>query len=74
MRPRRAEPRISNPENHPRRYVSLTVAAEYLEIDRKTLRKYLAAGLLAYEQRGSRVKLAVSELVAFERRQHRHAS
>jgi hypothetical protein len=41
MRPRRAEPRITNPATHPRRYVALTVAAAYLEVDRKTLATYL---------------------------------
>jgi excisionase family DNA binding protein len=69
-RRRGREPRILDPATHPRRYVSLVVAAAYLEIDRKTLEKLLQAGKLAYEHRGRRRKIAVSELVDFERREH----
>lgn len=68
---RRAEPRIDDPATHPRRYVSLVVAAEYLEINRKTLNAFMAEGLIAYEQRGARRKIAVQELIDFERREHR---
>ena len=72
---RRAEPRISDLASHPRRNVSLRVAADYLGIDRRTLNNYLAAGLLAFLQLGKRRKIAVEELAAFERRQtRRHAS
>ena len=71
MRQRAKEPRIVNPQTHPRRYVSLAVAADFLEVDRQTLNKWLTAGLLAYQDYGTRRKIAVSELVAFEQRQHR---
>lgn len=70
MRSRRPEPRIVDPETHPRRYVSLVVAAEYLEVHRTTLGKWLDAGLLAFKQFGRRRKVEVSELTAFEARQH----
>jgi hypothetical protein len=67
---RKADQRILDPATHPRRWVSLVVAAAYLEVDRRTLRKYLAEGLIAYEQRLSRRRVAVTELVAFAQRSH----
>lgn len=70
---RRPEPRIVDPATHPRRHVSLVVAAAYLEVDRKTLNKWLDAGMLSFEDRGSRRRIAVAELVDFEARQHRPA-
>lgn len=70
---RQPEPRILDPATHPKRYVSLAVAADYLEVDRKTLGKYLEAGMLAFTVFGRRRKITVSELVAFEARQHRSA-
>jgi len=73
MRSRRAEPRIVDPATHPRRYVSLRVAAAYLEVDPKTLNKYLDDDLLEYLQFGRRRKIEVRELLAFERRQLRSA-
>jgi hypothetical protein len=71
MRPRRAEPRIDrhNPLAHPRRYVSLAVAAAYLEVDRKTLGIWLLDRKLAFSTFGKRRKVEVTELVAFEQRQ-----
>lgn len=68
MRSRRAELRISDPSTHPRRYVSLQVAAEYLEVHPMTLRKYLSEGLLDYSWFGCRRKVEVLELQAFEQR------
>lgn len=67
---RKKEPRIQDAATHPRRFVSLVVAAEYLEVDRKTLNTYMDEGLIDFEQRGQRRKIAVAELVAFESRQH----
>jgi helix-turn-helix protein len=69
--PRRAEPRIdkSKPLLHPRRHVSLRVAADFLEVDRKTLNVYLANRKLAYTWFGTRRKIEVAELVAFLARQ-----
>lgn len=69
MRPRRAEPRIVDPATHPRRYVSLRVAAEYLEVSRYALHNYLDERLLEFSIFGHRRKIAVADLVAFERRQ-----
>lgn len=66
---RRVEPRIVDPATHPKRYVSPRVAAIYLEVDEKTLRKYLRSGLLAFSQFGDRRRIEVTELVAFEQRQ-----
>lgn len=63
---RRPAPRIVDPQTHPRRYVSLRVAAIYLEVDPRTLDKYLQAGALAFNQFGQRRKIAVADLVAFE--------
>jgi excisionase family DNA binding protein len=72
-RPRGAETRITDPTTHPRRYVSLVVAAEYLEVDRKTLGVWLLNRKLAFVTFGKRRKIEVSELVAFERRQRTEA-
>lgn len=66
---RRAEPWIVDPATHPRRYVSLRVAARYLESDRRTLNKFLDEGLLQPTWFGKRRKVEVVELVAFEQRQ-----
>jgi excisionase family DNA binding protein len=71
---RRAEPRILDPATHPRRYVSLRVAAVYLELDEKTLRKLIDNDELPYSRFGDRRKIEVKELVAFEERQRRRAS
>jgi excisionase family DNA binding protein len=60
---------IANPETHPRRFVSLTVAAAFLEVDRKTLNTWLANRELAFTWFGRRRKIAVAELVAYQQRQ-----
>lgn len=66
---RRAEPRIVDPATHPRRYVSLRVAAAYLEVSPRTLHNYLDERLIDFMEFGRRRKIAVAELVAFEQRQ-----
>lgn len=72
MSPRRhAEPRILDLATHPRRFVSLRVAAAYLEVDRKTLNKYIDCGSLAAIWFGRRRKIAVREIAAFEGRQRK---
>lgn len=68
-RGRRAEPRIVDPATHPRRYVSVRVAADWLEEEEKQVRKYLDSGLLPYAWKGQRRKILVAELVAFDQRQ-----
>lgn len=66
---RRTDPRIIDPATHPRRYVSLTVAALYLEVHRTTLHKFLDERLLSYVQFGKWRKIELTELVAFAKRQ-----
>lgn len=68
-RGRQREPRIMNPSQHTRRYVSLVVAAEYLEVNRKTLNAYIEEGLLAAYQFGARRRVRAKDLVEFEERQ-----
>lgn len=68
-RGRQREPRIQDLATHPRRSVSLRVAARYLDIDVRTLRKYLDSGLLDYVTRGERRKIEITALAAFEERQ-----
>jgi hypothetical protein len=63
---RRHEPRIVDPHTHPRRYVSLRVAATYLEVDARTLAKFLDAGTLPCRHVGSRRQIPVAALPAFE--------
>lgn len=69
MRPRGAEARITDLATERRRYVSVRVAAAYLEVDVRTFRKYLASGLLASVPFGERQRVEVAELHAFENRQ-----
>ena len=66
-----ARPRLVDPATHPRRYVTLGAAAAYLEIDRRTLHKYLDEGLLPSVRYNGRRRLEVAELAAFERRARR---
>lgn len=66
---RHAEPRIVDVATHPKKTVSLRVAARYLEVDEKTLNKYLDSGLLGYVWRGQRRKIETTELAAYEARQ-----
>lgn len=68
VKSRRADMRITDPATHPKRYVSLQVAAEYLEVHPTTLRKYLVQGLLDFSWFGARRKIEVTELAAFEQR------
>lgn len=63
---RRAEPRIVDLSTHPKRYVSVRVAAIYLEVDTRTLSKFLNAGALPCRQVGSRRQIPVAALAAFE--------
>lgn len=67
--PRRAEPRIRDLATHPKRTVSLRVAAAYLDVHVRTLNKYLDNGVLLYVWRGAQRKIEVTELAAYEARQ-----
>lgn len=65
---RRIEPRIVDPKTHPRTYVGIRVAAEFLEVDPKTLAVWLDNGELEFQQLPRTRRIAVSELVAFTER------
>jgi excisionase family DNA binding protein len=67
-RVRRMEPRIVDPATHPRRAVCLQVAAEFLEVDARTVRARIESGELAAERDGKVYRIAVAALVAYRRR------
>jgi hypothetical protein len=71
MTSRRAEARIDDINSERRRYVSLRVAAHYLDMDVRTLNKLIAAKLIAFSDFGLRRRIEVAELRAFEQRQRR---
>lgn len=60
-------PRLVDPATYPRRFVTLQAAAQYLEINRRTLTKYLDEGLLHSVRYNGRRRLEVTALAAFER-------
>ena len=60
---RRKELRIVDPATHPRRQVSLIVAAEYLGIDRRTLHKLIDEGQIATVRIGCFQRVPIGELV-----------
>ena len=68
---RRPAPRIIDPATHPRPFVSLTVAATFLEMDRRALNHFIAAGKIPAYAQGRMRKLLVSDLVAFKSEQER---
>lgn len=65
---RKKEQRITDPSTHPKRTVCLRVAAEYLEIDERTLRLFVESGDLPAFRPGRIYRIAVTDLMAFERR------
>lgn len=67
MSGRQPDPRIVNPETHPYRWVTFTVAAEFLEMPRRALREYADEGKLSYEFKGKRPKIHIDELLRFQR-------
>lgn len=67
-KPKRAEPRISDPTTHPRRNVCLRVAAEFLDIDERTLKGYIISGDLESFRVGRVYRIPVYALVAFRDR------
>lgn len=71
MRSRHAEPRITNIATHPTRYVSLSSAAEYLEVTRKTLGEWLDEGRLPHYNFGKRRRILTNDLREFERKGQR---
>lgn len=68
---RKPEPRIVDPDTHPRPFVSLTVAARFLDIDRRALIHFIAAGQIAAYAQGRMRKVRVADLVAFKSEQDR---
>lgn len=64
-------PRLTDLATYSRRYVSLREAARWLEIDPKTLNKYLAEGLLPVVRHNGRRRLEVTALARFEREARR---
>jgi hypothetical protein len=67
----RREPALVDPLAHPRKTVSVKIAARYLEIDERTLRKLIGAKRIACTWRGRLCKLEVSEIAAYEERERR---
>ncbi|MGE0450861.1 MAG: helix-turn-helix domain-containing protein [Vicinamibacterales bacterium] len=65
---RRREPPIVDPATYPRRFVTQRTAAQWLEMDEKTLRKALDDGELGYTWFGQQRRIKVADLIAFESR------
>lgn len=63
---RKCEPRIIDPSNHPREYVNLTVAAEFLKMDRRALNYFIDQGKIAVEWCGRARKIHVLEVKRFD--------
>lgn len=63
---RRPEPRIVDPATHPKKWVNLTVAAEFLEMDRRALNLYIADGQAHAELKGRRLRMHVTEVARFK--------
>jgi hypothetical protein len=60
---RQPEPRIVDPKTHTKKWVNLTVAAEFLEMDRRALNAYLEEGRAAAEWKGRLRKMHIDEVV-----------
>ena len=70
-RGRRAEPRITDPFNHPRVYVSLCVAAEFLGLDQRTVLARIDRGHLQAWRDGKVWRFNVLELAAYDAKRRR---
>jgi len=70
MSGRQKEPRITDPYTHPRRYVNLTVAAEYLNLGWRTVSALVDEGKIPASEfetpRGRCRKIRVADLLAYE--------
>jgi excisionase family DNA binding protein len=64
-RPR--EPRIRSLETHPRPYVSICVAAEYLQLHEQTVRARIDVGLLMAYRDGRTWRIPIAALQEYER-------
>jgi len=65
-----------DPRQHPKAWVCLIVAAEFLEMNVKSLDAYMAEGRIAWEWKGRRRKIHRDEVSRFDRwqREQRKAS
>lgn len=63
---RRREPRIVNLATHPRSAVSLTVAAEYLQLHEQTVRARIEDGRLAAIRDGRAYRITLTALATYE--------
>jgi hypothetical protein len=67
--PRKPAARIINPATHPERWVTRTVAADFLGFpqDLRALNVYIGDGSLPFRVFGRTIKIHVNELVRFKR-------
>ena len=65
---RRREPRITSLETYPKKWVLLVVAAEWLEIDTRTLSGMIDEGLIRAVKHGKFNRIHIDELKAFHSR------
>ena len=64
---RHPDPPLVDPATHPRRTVSLSVAAKFLGVHAETLRARIEAGLLPAYRDGKVYKIQVRALVRYQR-------
>lgn len=75
MNRRRPDPRIVDPATHPKAYVSLRVAAFFLDdMDERTVRARIEEGQLPAIRDGRVYRIKVLDLVAYKQRRERLAS
>jgi excisionase family DNA binding protein len=65
---RKPEPPITDPATHPRQSVCLRVAADYLELDERTVRARIESGDLPAIKDGKVYRIDLSSLIAYEQR------
>ena len=71
---KKPEPRIADPATHPKRYVCLLVAAEFLELDARTVRARIDDGAIDAVVNGKVYRVSVASLAAFKAQHLRLAS
>jgi excisionase family DNA binding protein len=62
---RQKQPRIDNIDNYPKRWVHLVVAAEYLEIDVRTLGEWIDDGRIVATPYGKFRRIHIDQLRKF---------
>lgn len=65
-RPRRPEPRITDLATHPQAWVNLRVAADFLEMDYRSVVAYLEEQHLQAAWKGRRRRIHLAELARFK--------